>query len=157
MTTKRKKIETEPEDTRTGPTPSFPDWMTAKLGRWVIARRSQPWVDRGFETFLSPQRYQKLQDEWAAIADWTEASDIYLEHEVGILSPGPGRDAARRELARRWLDLCRVRECLNPAHSSDGRCTFHRGDDEEDEETREEVDHAKSPPVRPSARTRRVR
>lgn len=126
--------------------------MTTKLGKWVIGRRSAPWVERGYTTFLSTQRYAVLQDEWARQANWTQSSNVYLEHETAMLPPGEGRDAARRELARRWLDLCRIQECLNPRHSSDGRCTFHRGDDEEPE--KEEDDHAKNPPDRPRARAR---
>lgn len=126
----RPKKRVPAQDVRSGPgvSPTFPDWMCAKLGSWIISRRCPRLSAAGYTTFLSAQRYRKLWDEWAQETDWTRAALTHLEHEAFALPKGVGRDAARRELARRWLGLCPARECLNPGHASDGRCTFHRGE-----------------------------
>jgi len=86
---------------------SFPDWMTERFGRWVLARRSPRLVADGYKTFLGHHRYTEARDAWARSFDWRLASDRELEHEAFSLPEGEGRGRCRRELVRRWLGLAR--------------------------------------------------
>lgn len=45
--------------------PGFGQWLTAKVGRWVVADRLTPrLVSKGYVTALTQGRYNRLRAEW---------------------------------------------------------------------------------------------
>jgi hypothetical protein len=78
-----------------------------------------------------------LEKQLAATFSGEKMETLTRERDAATLE----RDAAReetRDLRKRVLavatedggTLCRLPGCYNEAHSSDGRCTFHRGENE---------------------------